>query len=466
MGVQTLLHVALLKMLLHSLRYGHVEGVRMAIEKGVNLKYIDKRGRNLLMLAIKQDTDTRLRISVILADAGCDINHTDLRGWSCLHYACAGGAQDVVHELLRRGAVVEYNIFGFGPNDISFPRVTKARSLLQHTEQLSHETAVRTCWAIFDKHMHDRGYGLSVSSTTHEFKKPLKVYFEAPVDHSTLDRIRVVDLQAVEPAWQQTSRTIPVPPGNVGCITLDAEVLEAPSTYRIYYEQYRPTPVELPPSTLRAIEDSLCVKDLDSGQTVSVKSVNDLVLQRLPRGNQLPAPADNQDDNDERELGTLDSCSSASASDDWETSEASEAPPAIAASGIHRFAAMTTVQLVRAVSQAPPRKTETLYDVTVTALGPLGLSLEGVGDAKGQRVKVVVVAITPEFKVACPSVSVGDCLVAINDTIHVEYAGMQHTLWALQESARPLRLRFRQETKDRPRLFRALLRKRSSIAVV
>ncbi|EQC35657.1 hypothetical protein SDRG_06941 [Saprolegnia diclina VS20] len=467
MGVQSLLHVALLKMLVHSLRYGHVEGVRLAIEKGVNLKHIDKRGRNLLMLAIKQDTDTRLRISVILADAGCDINHTDARGWSCLHYACAGGAIDVVHELLRRGVHVEYNIFGFGASDLSFPRVQKARSLLQHTEMLSHETAVRVCWGIVDKHMADRGYTLEIPAPTHEFKKPLKVMFHAPPDHSHLDRIRVVDLQSSVPVWEQTSRTIPVPPGHVGCITLDAEVLDVPSMYRIYYEQYRPTPVALSTEAMRALEDTLCVKDLDSGQTVSVKSVNDLVLRQ--RGNNQ-AVSDNQDPTEDSralELSTLESCSSAS--DDWETSSVSSevVPPAVvAATGAHRFAAMATLSLVRLEPPKPQRKTESLYDIVVTTPGQIGLSLEGVADAKGQRVKIVVVALSPAFQSAFPGVNVGDCLVGINNHTHVEYAGMQHTLWALTDATRPLTLRFRQESKDRPRLFRSLYRKRSSVSSV
>ncbi|OQR99180.1 hypothetical protein THRCLA_06577 [Thraustotheca clavata] len=477
MGVQTLLHVALLKMLVHSLRYGHVEGVRMAIEKGVNVKYIDKRSRNLLMLAIKYDTDARLRMCVILADAGCDINHTDARGWSCLHYACATGALDVVQELTRRGVAVEYNIFGFGFTDLSFPRIQKARSLLQHTEQLSHEIAVRQCWTNFDKHMHERGYGLSITSFTHEFKKPLKVRFEAPMDHSTLDRIRIVDLNSEVPMWEQMARTIPVPPGNVGCIVLDHEVLDKPSIYRIYYEQYRPNPVELPAATLRALEDTLCVKDLDSGQTVSVKSVNDLVLKELNRGNQSELPeshslsstrSNNQEDEDD--LNTLESCSSES--EDWDTSLVSSdiPPPAlmtqIATSGVHRFAAMVAVSIVRKESVKAPKKTESFNTITITFTGPIGLSLEGVSESKSQRVKIVVISMTQAFKEKFPSVNVGDCLVRINQNTNVEYTGLRRTVWELGEATRPMELQFRQELVDRPRFLRGILRRRSTISAV
>lgn len=38
-------------------------------------------------MAAKCDTDARLQISIILCDAGCDINHADQLGWTCLHYA-------------------------------------------------------------------------------------------------------------------------------------------------------------------------------------------------------------------------------------------------------------------------------------------------------------------------------------------------------------------------------------------
>ena len=48
-GMKAIVHAALTKMLLHSIRNGYVEGVKIAIEKGVNLKYCDKKHRNLFM---------------------------------------------------------------------------------------------------------------------------------------------------------------------------------------------------------------------------------------------------------------------------------------------------------------------------------------------------------------------------------------------------------------------------------
>jgi len=125
------------------------------------------------------------------------------------------------------------------------------------------------------------------------------VNFNVPVDHSPLDRIRIVDINSDVPIWQQTWKTIVVPSGkiyfnfhivnilnncvihhvgNIGSITLDSETLEHPSIYRILYERYEPTPVQVPDETL---ENALCVKDLDTGKTVSVKIVNDLVLREL-----------------------------------------------------------------------------------------------------------------------------------------------------------------------------------------
>lgn len=97
-----LVKAALLQTLLHALRVGSVEGVKVAIERGVQLQYVDARQRNLLMLTARCDTDARLEISIILADAGVGIDHRDQLGWSCLHYACAAGALDVATELIRR----------------------------------------------------------------------------------------------------------------------------------------------------------------------------------------------------------------------------------------------------------------------------------------------------------------------------------------------------------------------------
>jgi hypothetical protein len=85
--ITRLMKAALLQTLLHAIRTGSVEGVKVAIERGVQVQYLDSRQRNLVMLASKCDTDSRLRIVIILLDAGCDKDHKDQLGWSCLHYA-------------------------------------------------------------------------------------------------------------------------------------------------------------------------------------------------------------------------------------------------------------------------------------------------------------------------------------------------------------------------------------------
>lgn len=78
--------------------------------------------------------------------------------------------------------------------------------------------------------------------------------------------------------WLQVSKTFSIPPGNVGTITVDSETLDRPSLYRIFYEKYEPTPMALPTDVM---ENNLCVKNLDTGTTVSMGSVNDLVMREL-----------------------------------------------------------------------------------------------------------------------------------------------------------------------------------------
>ncbi|ETN05169.1 hypothetical protein, variant [Phytophthora nicotianae INRA-310] len=272
-----LMKAALLQTLLHAIRTGSVEGVKVAIERGVQVQYLDSRQRNLVMLATKCDTDSRLRIVIILLDAGCDMNHKDQLGWSCLHYACASGADDVAAELIRRGASVEFNPYGYGPEDFNIPKVARAKSLLQHTEQLQHEQNVCAAWTYFRRQAEKSGYSVKCKSNC-DLGKPLKITFQAPTGHSPLDRIRVVDMNSDVALWLQVSKTFSIPPGDVGTITLDVETLDRPSLYRIVYEKYEPTPIQLPASVA---ESSLCVKNLDTGTTVSMGSVNNLVLKEL-----------------------------------------------------------------------------------------------------------------------------------------------------------------------------------------
>ncbi|ETV91649.1 hypothetical protein H310_13895 [Aphanomyces invadans] len=485
--MHALLHAALVKLLVHSIRQGHVEGIRLAIEKAVDVRYVDKKGRNLLQLAIKQDTATRMQMYVILADAGCDINHTDLRGWSCVHYACATGASDVLMDLLRRDADVAHNRFGYcGEIDLLFPRILHAQSLLQHTEQLTHNDQVHQCWSIFHRHIRAAGYNLHThtGALVHPFKSPLKVLFVAPVDHSALDRIRVVDLHADLAIWLQLSKTFLVPPGSVGSITLDAEILHRPSVYRIYYEQHVATPLPLPPHALRALEHTLCVKDLDSGRTVSVQAANDVVLSALksmrsthadvvlspesaaqelcvPLGGNAAHPDDGVEWSGVHDVDSNIESSASASSVEFPGPDACEqgmlggicgADDAV--SGSYRCVAMLTISVVmRNPRQTKPRVEAELslqstshYNITVSYTGHIGLTLEGLPmDATTHKFRLVVVDVTDAFAQLYPQVQVGDRLVALNDN-NTEYAGLKHTVWELKDARRPLVLQFQRSS--------------------
>lgn len=108
--------------------------------------------------------------------------------------------------------------------------------------------------------------------------KPLRIKFQAPQGHSPLDRIRVIDMNSDVALWLQVSKSFSIPPGNVGSITLDSETLDRPSLYRVFYEKYEPTPIKLP---AEVAENNFSIRNLDTGTTVSVGSVNDLVLREL-----------------------------------------------------------------------------------------------------------------------------------------------------------------------------------------
>jgi hypothetical protein len=131
--------------------------------------------------------------------------------------------------------------------------------------------------------------------------KPLRVAFLAPGGHSSLDRIRVVDMNSDVALWEQVSKNFTIPPGawlafemgfcglvvvlscvislgDIGSITLDSETLDRPSLYRIFYEKYEPTPLRVP---AQVAESTFSIKNLDTGTTVSIGSVNNLVLKEL-----------------------------------------------------------------------------------------------------------------------------------------------------------------------------------------
>ncbi|KAE8910562.1 hypothetical protein PF005_g4427 [Phytophthora fragariae] len=473
--ITRLMKAALLQTLLHAVRTGSVEGVKVAIERGVQVQYLDNRQRNLVMLASKCDTDARLHIVIILLDAGCDMNHKDQLGWSCLHYACASGADDVAAELIRRGARVEFNPYGYGPEDFNIPKVTRAKSLLQHTEQLQHEQNVCSSWAFFRRQAEKSGYSVKCKSNC-DLGKPLKITFQAPPGHSPLDRIRVVDMNSDVALWLQVSKTFSIPPGDVGTITLDVETLDRPSLYRIVYEKYEPTPIQLPASVA---ESNLCVKNLDTGTTVSMGSVNNLVLKELTSSRSSkkskklsssarPAPKSDksstvvrrgsttrareitesvreatveEDEGDEAEF---------SADETITTQEIAEHPAVTSITGVYKIVAMGVVS----VSTLRTAKANE-YEISISRKGPLGLQLAPKLDGSKRSPRLIV----RRSQGQAAAVNPGDCLVAIGNA-NIEHAGLKHTLWALNDAKRPLVLRFRRgNAKEKISLFKAGLSK-------
>ncbi|RHY27568.1 hypothetical protein DYB32_007181 [Aphanomyces invadans] len=330
--MHALLHAALVKLLVHSIRQGHVEGIRLAIEKAVDVRYVDKKGRNLLQYA-------------------------------------------------------------------SF-------------------------WTL------EMSLGLR----------------------------------------------------SVGSITLDAEILHRPSVYRIYYEQHVATPLPLPPHALRALEHTLCVKDLDSGRTVSVQAANDVVLSALksmrsthadvvlspesaaqelcvPLGGNAAHPDDGVEWSGVHDVDS--NIESSASSVEFPGPDACEqgmmggicgADDAV--SGSYRCVAMLTISVVmRNPRQTKPRVEAELslqstshYNITVSYTGHIGLTLEGLPmDATTHKFRLVVVDVTDAFAQLYPQVQVGDRLVALNDN-NTEYAGLKHTVWELKDARRPLVLQFQRSS--------------------
>ncbi|RLN96272.1 hypothetical protein BBJ28_00018759 [Nothophytophthora sp. Chile5] len=486
--ITRLVKAALLQTLLHAIRCGSVEGVKVAIERGVQVQYLDSRQRNLII-------------------------------------AC--GADDVATELIRRGARVEFNPYGYGPEDFLIPKVVRAKSLLQHTEQLQHEQNVCASWTFFRRQAEKAGYGVKCSSNC-DLGKPLKVTFQAPTGHSPLDRIRVVDMNSDVALWLQVSKTFSIPPGDVGTITLDAETLDRPSLYRIFYEKYEPTPIQLPASVT---EQNLCVKNLDTGTTVSMGSVNDLVLKELkstrsskktkqlssssrpapdsdkPTGmtrrmsttyvccHQLPRVIDRswtdvnlvvversrcreiaECQREATEVEEVDEEEAEFSGDETVTStEIAEHPAVTSITGVYKIVAMGIVS-VSTLKSAKANE----YEIVIKRKGSLGLqmvrhSYTALQEGQVSHIVLLLLVNSQEPKADGPkrstrlivrrsqgqsaAVNPGDCLVAIGNA-NIEHAGLKHTLWELNEAKRPLVLRFRRgNAKEKKSLFKAGLSK-------
>ncbi|CCI39242.1 unnamed protein product [Albugo candida] len=438
-----LVEAVLLKTLLHAIKRGSIEGIRVAIERGVLIDYVDGKSRNLIMFATKVDTDVRLQVIIILADAGCNINHLDAYGWNCLHHACACGALDVAHELVRRGVCIAHNPYGYGPEDFIVPKVSKASSLLQHTEQLTHEENVRSSWNYFHNECRSLGYALHADNRC-DFRKPLKVSFQAPETHSLQDRIRIIDLSSKVPPWSQVLKTILVPPGSVGTITLDHETLSQESQFRILYERYD---AEENNKEEKSSSSDLMITNLNTGNSCSMELVNEVAVANLDRIRPFRVPRQRKFANKAEDLEHIDEESFRTiAMELWGArfSSTSRLPDINSILKPYKIMAMVTVDVAHSTGSKSNE-----YEVVIQQVGKIGLHLEPVSEGF-RRVTRLIVRHSSSQAV---SVSPGDYLIGINSA-NIEHAGVKHAIWQLKEADRPLTLRFRRgNAEKRPSLF-------------
>lgn len=59
---------------------------------------------------------------------------------------------------------MEFNPYGYGPEEFIIPKVARAKSLLQHTAQLQHEQNVKAAWEYFRRNAEKSGYGVQCNS--------------------------------------------------------------------------------------------------------------------------------------------------------------------------------------------------------------------------------------------------------------------------------------------------------------
>ena len=90
-----------LKPLMQAARIGDAEIVRALIQAKVDVHCTNDDGNNALWLACYAEN---IEIIKLLLDAGVSINHQNLSGATCLMFAASTGKEQVLAELLRRGA--------------------------------------------------------------------------------------------------------------------------------------------------------------------------------------------------------------------------------------------------------------------------------------------------------------------------------------------------------------------------
>ncbi len=92
------------KIALHiAIRAGHLDVVKLLIEKGVGLDNVNGDGWGALHLAAKAG---HLNVVKFALERGEDINHPNKRGWTALDLAAKAGHLYVAQFLLERGAIM------------------------------------------------------------------------------------------------------------------------------------------------------------------------------------------------------------------------------------------------------------------------------------------------------------------------------------------------------------------------
>jgi ankyrin repeat protein len=105
--------------LIRAARRGDLKEVKLIIEKGRNVNYIENLYRwTPLLWAIEQD---RIDICRVLLDHGADVNQRAIDGLTPLLFAVSGSRIDIIKLLLIRGANVNHeNKFGFTVADYAY----------------------------------------------------------------------------------------------------------------------------------------------------------------------------------------------------------------------------------------------------------------------------------------------------------------------------------------------------------
>jgi len=102
-------YISLNEILFMAIRFKMLEGVRVSLKNGADIKYRDNKGRTALIVA---GSSSNKKIIQFLLDAGADINAQDDKGYTALTEASKWENLDAVRILLKNGANVNIEDFG------------------------------------------------------------------------------------------------------------------------------------------------------------------------------------------------------------------------------------------------------------------------------------------------------------------------------------------------------------------